>query len=106
MYKYLILFFLLIVFILSNIKENYYTYNNHCQNLNYKECLDKPKCGWLKDRMPAKGRCVVGSPEGPLDPRLLPEAEEGYYKNRQIDFWTYSRANNNYSCLYNDNKYY
>lgn len=82
---------LIIIIISTSIKENYYTYNNHCMKLNYKECLNKPRCGWLRDRPPSKGRCVIGTPKGPLNPRLLSETEEGYYKNRELDFWTYSK---------------
>ena len=99
--KYIILL-LTILYLLYQTKENYYTFDNNCQNLSYKKCISKPRCGWLKLRYPDKGICVVGTAKGPLNPRLIPDAEEGFYKNIGLDFWTYYRPNNNFSCLYNN----
>lgn len=84
-----IVYLFLIIYLLYQTTEHYYTYDGNCSDLKYEQCLRTPKCGWLRKRYPLRGNCVSGTAQGPLNYRLLPEAEEGRYKNYQLDFWTY-----------------
>ena len=96
-----ILILILFLFLLyqRNI-EHYYTYANDCSKLSNEECLKTPNCGILHDRYPMPPRCLPGTAEGTLDPRLMPDAEEGYYKNLQLDFWQYSSPTFPSPCMY------
>jgi len=95
------LFIILIIILLINyycnnkINENFFSsqlyYPDHCKNLNKNKCLQKSYCGWLIDDV--YSRCVQGTPMGPLNPNLQPDAENSIKKNIQYDRWIYSHKN-------------
>jgi hypothetical protein len=68
-------------------------WKNQCSNLNFHSCIVEPRCGWLSDRGGHNGRCLPGTPIGPLNPRDQPTPEEGTHRNTQMDQWVYSHPN-------------
>jgi hypothetical protein len=64
---------------------------DHCKNLNFSDCLKTSHCGWLVDH--DYSRCVQGTPMGPLNSKLQPDAENSVRGNTQYDRWIYSHQN-------------
>jgi hypothetical protein len=63
-----------------------------CTNLDFYKCLQTSHCGWLIDGMNLS-KCLPGTPIGPLNPKLQPDAESSKYGNIQNDRWVYSHQN-------------
>lgn len=62
-----------------------------CTNLGFSECLQTSQCGWLKDGYVS--RCLQGTPIGPLNPKLQPDAENSPRGNIQYGRWIFSHPN-------------
>lgn len=68
---------------------------SRCNNLSYFQCLETPTCGWLLDRSSKtmRGRCVSGTPVGPLNPVHAPDAEDAVRNNISLHDWQFSNPN-------------
>ena len=94
--------FLKLVYSNRRVKETFTAadryYNSPCTGLNFDNCMKVSNCGWLTDD-PNYSRCLPGTPVGPLNPKLQPDAEQSMKGNIQYDMWIYSNPdpfNNNY----------
>jgi len=67
-------------------------YPSTCAKLDFKNCLQTSGCGWLVNGE-NYSRCLAGTPVGPLNPKLQPDAEESQRRNVQHDRWIYSHPN-------------
>lgn len=70
--------------------ERYYP--SRCTNLDFNTCLQTSHCGWLVDGK-YNSRCLQGTPVGPINLRLQPDAESSRRRNVQYDRWIYSHQN-------------
>lgn len=73
--------------------QNYKDNASRCDNLAVRECLATPTCGWLSERNGKNGRCLRGTPIGPLNPKHLQHAEDTHRANVTLDVWKYSHVN-------------
>ena len=64
---------------------------DHCKNLTKDDCLQTSHCGWFVDDN--YSRCLQGTPIGPMNPNLQPDAENSIRGNVQHDRWIYSHQN-------------
>lgn len=78
--------------VLENFLPNERHFLSKCENLNVNECLETSGCGWLIDGY-EYSRCLDGTPVGPLNPKLQPDAENSRRKNVQHDSWIYANPN-------------
>lgn len=95
---FVILFFLMVnkkLFNFNYCQENYTSakrfFESRCTNLDFKKCLQTSQCGWLIDD--EQSRCLQGTPIGPLNPKLQPDAENSFKKNTQYDRWIFNNIN-------------
>lgn len=93
-YIFLLIIILSVIFLFStHIIENYSGIHSHlknrCANLDFKNCLQKTQCGWLVNNN--QSRCLQGTPIGPLNPKLQPDAENSFRKNIQYDRWIFKK---------------
>jgi hypothetical protein len=65
-------------------------FSNQCTNLDFNKCLKTSYCGWLIDGT-YLSKCLPGTPDGPLNPKLQIDAESSKYGNIQNDRWIYSQ---------------
>jgi len=65
---------------------------SRCKNLDFNTCLQTSHCGWLVDGK-YNSRCLQGTPVGPINPKLQPDAESSRRRNVQYDRWIYSHQN-------------
>lgn len=75
------------------IKDFYPVRESRCDYLDIRDCLVTPTCGWLTNRGGELGRCVRGTPIGPLNPRDIPDPEDSLRNNISLDMWKYSHPN-------------
>lgn len=64
-----------------------------CDDLPVHKCLTTPGCGWLVNKGGDLGRCLPGTPIGPLNPLHIPDAEDAKRKNITLDNWKYAHPN-------------
>ena len=65
---------------------------SRCANLNFNNCIQTSQCGWLLNGSDYS-RCLPGTPVGPLNPKLQPDAENNTTGNIQNNSWIYSHRN-------------
>ena len=91
----IIIIFILIILISFLKPCEYFTeaqryFPSRCTNLSFNKCLQTSECGWLID---GNSRCLPGTPIGPLNPKLQPDAEYSPKGNIQYSRWTYAQPN-------------
>ena len=67
-------------------------HQSKCTSLNFNNCLQTSGCGWLINGN-NYSQCLPGTPVGPINPKLQPDAEESQRRNVQHDRWIYSHPN-------------